>query len=148
MILQESEPVPPVAPLSAPLPDSLSVVATCRRWLHRHLDALGLPAGVLADVELVASELVANAFLHARAPRSLWLQPLPGRLRVTVCDGDSRPPRPRVAGLTETRGRGLRVVAALAQQWGTSVTPGGKAVWAELAVPTHRQRGERERRHG
>jgi anti-sigma regulatory factor (Ser/Thr protein kinase) len=141
--LPQDDAPPLVRPLSTPLPDNLSAVATCRRWLRRHLDALDLPGTLAADLELVASELVANAFLHARAPRSLWLQVLPGpRVLVAVRDGDPRPPRPRSAGLTETRGRGLRVVAALADRWGTTPDPWGKAVWAELAVPTHDERGE------
>ena len=56
-----------------PVPEDLSGAVNCRRWLRRRLDTLRLPAPVRADLELVASELIANAFLHAPAPRSVWL---------------------------------------------------------------------------
>lgn len=125
----------------APAPDDLSGVANCRHWLHRRLDALRLPASARADLELVASELIANAFLHAAAPRSVWLRLLPGRIRVTVQDSSRQAPTPRFATATETHGRGLRVVAALAQRWGTFSYVDGKAVWADVPIPRTTRRG-------
>ena len=157
-----------------PVPEDLSGAVHCRRWLRRRLDALRLPGPVRADLELVASELIANAFLHAPAPRSVWLRIRPGpRVRVTVLDnmrtaapdlGDTdvrkvlgsflfsgddaaKPVRvlsggekTRLALATQTHGRGLRVVAALAERWGSESYPEGKAVWADLRVPTRRPR--------
>ncbi|HEY9391256.1 MAG TPA: ATP-binding protein [Mycobacteriales bacterium] len=124
-----------------PVPEDLSGAVHCRRWLRRRLDALRLPGPVRADLELVASELIANAFLHAPAPRSVWLRIRPGpRVRVTVLDASVRPPLPRLALATQTHGRGLRVVAALAERWGSESYPEGKAVWADLRVPTRRPR--------
>ena len=124
-----------------PVPEDLSGAVNCRRWLRRRLDTLRLPAPVRADLELVASELIANAFLHAPAPRSVWLRFRPGaRVRVTVLDASVHPPLPRFALATQTHGRGLRVVAALAERWGSVTYPGGKAVWADLRVPTRRTR--------
>lgn len=126
-----------------PLPEDLSGVVNCRRWLHRRLDALGLPTPARADVELVAGELIANAFLHASAPRSVWLRVFTGArasVRVTVRDASSHRPLPRSAAATETHGRGLRVVAALAERWGTQSRVDGKAVWADLPIPTRRAR--------
>lgn len=137
-----------------------SAAASCRRWLRRTLQALDLPADAVADAELVATELVANAFVHARPPRSVWLRLLPSaRLRITVLDGSTQPPHPRTAQPTDTCGRGLQVVAGLSDRWGSApratdtgsasgvssnaaqeepADPAttGKAVWAELVLAT------------
>ena len=62
----------------------------------------------------------------------------PRRLRVEVFDGDSRPPVLVVADADATSGRGLRIVAGLADDWGwrTSSRDGisGKAVWASWGL--------------
>jgi anti-sigma regulatory factor (Ser/Thr protein kinase) len=90
----------------------------------------------LDDVELVGSELVANAVVHAQAPIRLeaWLVD-GGGIRVSVRDAapDIHPPDTEQAALAET-GRGLMVVAAVAATWGWHVDDDGatKTVWAEL----------------
>lgn len=91
--------------------------------------------------ELLLSELVTNAVRHARAPQGrdigIRIARYDGRLRVEVADaGPAVKLTPQVVADWEERGRGLAIVAALAERWGQCprLHGIGKAVWAE--VPT------------
>ncbi len=88
--------------------------------------------------ELVVSELVTNAILHAPGEDSheLELVAHAGRLRITVADGSAI--RPMVVAELhpdQPHGRGLHIVEALATRWGVDDHHGGKRLWVELAVP-------------
>ncbi|WP_407676327.1 ATP-binding protein [Plantactinospora alkalitolerans] len=117
---------------------------------HRLADELTgiVPATLLADVEMVAAELLGNAVRHA--------EPLPGRLiRLTwsvrpgppddevvirVTDGGATaPPQLRRVGPDAVDGRGLFLVAALAARWGVERDGLGQSVWARLAHPADRE---------
>ncbi|MBT2479799.1 ATP-binding protein [Streptomyces sp. ISL-94] len=105
-----------------------------RRILRMFLDRWGLP-GLADGAELALTELVANVVRHVpgRGCAVLILRQ-PNGLRVEVTDGC--PAHPRVArprnddGLTE-EGRGLLLVEAVTDRWGTDPTPTGKTVWFE-----------------
>ncbi|WP_408649058.1 sodium/proline symporter PutP [Streptomyces poriticola] len=84
--------------------------------------------------ELIVSELVTNAIRHAIGPVSLRLI----RDRALICevsDASSTSPRLRHARTTDEGGRGLLIVAQLAQRWGTRYTTTGKTIWTEQVVP-------------
>ncbi|MGV9530183.1 ATP-binding protein [Streptomyces cellulosae] len=96
---------------------------------------------------LVVAELAANAVLHGRVPGrcfrlTLVLDPAAGRLRVEVSDarGDLHPlPCPTATALDplSTGGRGLTLVAALADHWEcVPYPPSGKTVRADLLDTT------------
>lgn len=119
----------PAEPRSAAEARSL-VMAACLRW--------GI-ADMCADAELVITELVANAVRHAGTAITIRLAAIPGvpgGVRAEVCDGSSRPVRPRHANALEESGRGLFLVDTLSTSWGAEATPNGKTVWAEL-VPDY-----------
>ncbi len=81
------------------------------------------------DVALVATELAANALVHARSAFTIALSCGDEVVRISVRD-ESAPPE---SGLPAAPLHGLGAVAALARRWG--VVPfgdTGKAVWAEL----------------
>ncbi|MGK5532897.1 ATP-binding SpoIIE family protein phosphatase [Streptomyces sp. URMC 129] len=85
---------------------------------------------------LAASELVANSLKHGRAPMGLRLRRTDRRLIVEVTDGDEHLPRRQQAAPVDEAGRGIAVVATIAAEWGARRLPeGGKAVWAEFALP-------------
>jgi anti-sigma regulatory factor (Ser/Thr protein kinase) len=90
------------------------------------------------DVVLVASELVGNAVLHAPAGVSSALDVMwdiePDAVVVQVLDGSPELPRQRSTNENETGGRGLRIVAALASDWGVRRSAGGKQVWARVPI--------------
>lgn len=121
------------------VPHSPTSAGEVRRGLVESLNRRGLPGAVIDDAVLLVSELVGNAVRYA--------SPLPGNLievswtfdrdslRLRVTDGGSRyEPRLCAAGPRDTRGRGLAIVNALAQNWGVDSDPRGSSVWAELAI--------------
>lgn len=90
------------------------------------------------SVGLAVSELATNAVLHACARNQLFQVRIalhPDVLRVEVSDPrGERMPSPRAADEDECFGRGLLIVAQLADRWGTEPRTVGKTVYAEFAV--------------
>jgi anti-sigma regulatory factor (Ser/Thr protein kinase) len=82
-------------------------------------------------LELVVSELAANAVLHARTPFEVSIA-LGSRVRVEVRDASPQPPVMQPFAIDAPSGRGLRLVDACADDWGCQVLADGKVVWAEL----------------
>ena len=83
-------------------------------------------------VTLLTSELVTNAILHAGSEVDLALCADQGSIRVEVADGSPRIPEPPGYHADAQTGRGLAVVAAQADEWGTRRTSTGKVVWFEV----------------
>src|SRR5215468_1442919 len=106
---------------------------------------------LVADAAVVVGELVGNAVRHAR--------PLPGDtvlvrwrvraelnrqyLELRVTDGGGAPGHPRLCtvGPDAVNGRGLTIVAALADQWGVEQVADEQCVWARLSYPPSRTNG-------
>lgn len=85
---------------------------------------------VVGDVELVVSELVANAVRHGTGEITLVLALLPDCVRVAVADRGPGAPTLVDAGTERTGGRGIALVDRLAAEWGVIPLPhGGKEVW-------------------
>ncbi|MGW1895051.1 SpoIIE family protein phosphatase [Streptomyces sp. NPDC002004] len=115
------------------LPADPSFVAEARALAQRQLEEWGLEE-LAFPLELIVSELVTNAVRHASGPIRLRLI----RQNVLVCevaDTSSTAPRLRHARTTDEGGRGLFLVAQLAQRWGTRYTAEGKIIWAEHPLP-------------
>lgn len=97
---------------------------------------VGLGEQLVADTQLVVTELVTNAYQHARAARTLVLDYDPGStcVRVEVDDGSQQLPHRQSGVPVGIGGRGLVLVAAVSQRWGVRSDPGGdgKTVWADL----------------
>ena len=107
-----------------------------RHFVIDTLAAWGCRA-LLDDAALIASELATNAVLHARTEFTVVVSRRPGgNIRIAVRDTSLARPRPRRAGPLATSGRGLRLVEALAADWGADVLPDGKVIWAELPAET------------
>lgn len=89
-----------------------------------------------ADAQLIVSELVTNAYQHAPGSNSFELELVGSSARLRIALADSSAVRPVIAELDETRptGRGMRIVAALATEWGAEDHHGGKRVWVNLAL--------------
>ncbi|HSP39094.1 MAG TPA: ATP-binding protein [Frankiaceae bacterium] len=84
--------------------------------------------------ELLTSELVTNALLHAGTDLTVHVEQPKGseNIRIAVDDGsDTAPclgqPDPFALG-----GRGLPLVAMLAARWGWDPLPTGKRIWFEV----------------
>jgi len=114
----------------APVPAS---VGDARRFVGWTLDGFG--AGDVAEFALLlTSELVTNAVVHAGGEIRVCVIGDDRRIRVAVEDTSDTPPRRREAGEGAVSGRGLCLVAELAEHWGVDIRDGGKAVWFELEV--------------
>ena len=89
----------------------------------------------IETLEVLLSEIVANAVVHARSEPEVTVRLLDGFLRVDVADDSDVMPEPRAAGTMEEGGRGLRILDSEASRWGVSPRPGGgKVVWFEVPV--------------
>ena len=108
--------------------------SAARVFVGEHLAAHGL-GHMVDDIQLVVSELVTNALVHARTPLMLSIQAFEHSLLVAVRDGSPDRPLPVDAPGLERNGRGLRIVEVVSLDWGFSVGPAGdKSVWASFAT--------------
>lgn len=122
------------------LPPAARSVPLARRWVADQL--VDGPASDLVDAaELLTTEVVTNAVLHAGTILTVTLTTTASGVRVSVADGSGvpvvrrPPPSP-----TATTGRGALLLDALAARWGSTMSPDGKAVWFELDLQQGRDR--------
>jgi PAS domain S-box-containing protein len=118
---------------------------TLSRRLKLHPTAVGEGRRFIRDVlrenrrdhlceaaELVISEVVTNALVHAGTEVQVAAQVGRDRVRVEVSDGSPHLPAPkRYADLAST-GRGLQVLEQMVDRWGVEPHDEGKTVWFEL----------------
>jgi two-component sensor histidine kinase len=91
--------------------------------------------GVVDVVELLTSELVTNALLHASSAEEMVIQLAATRVRVEVSDSSPEPPVQRRIDVSAASGRGLTIVDAIAVKWGVDRNrQGGKRVWFEVPL--------------
>ncbi|WP_345055961.1 SpoIIE family protein phosphatase [Streptomyces rameus] len=123
-------PSPPGAP-SRRLPAEPRSVTTARRFVRSALN--GVAPDLVDTAELLTSELVTNAVVHARTEVEVRVWSHEGRVHLRVSDG--RPDRgvvPRERRSYASTGRGLGLVEELASSHGAHVGEGRKTVWFEL----------------
>jgi anti-sigma regulatory factor (Ser/Thr protein kinase) len=89
---------------------------------------------VIADAELIVSELITNAIDAHCGEAQLTLTVDDDTVRIEVEDDGTGLPHLADARPTDLRGRGLVIVAALSTRWGYEKLTRGKLVWAELAA--------------
>jgi anti-sigma regulatory factor (Ser/Thr protein kinase) len=118
------------------LSDEIRSVPVARRFVGDLLGQWDLPQ-LIPSVELLASELVANAVQHVAGPCALELTAYDGVMQIAVADAGHGMPDLQVLGPLNERGRGLHIVTAFSTAWGVDhLDDGGKLVWAELAPLT------------
>ena len=101
--------------------------AVLRRWR--------VPDAVIDDAQLAVSELVSNAVVHGREPVKVRLTLTRTAVHNHRPRRRPRPPRMRNPSPGDiSGGRGLRIVAAISQQWGCALGRHGKNVWCSLAL--------------
>lgn len=109
----------------------LGSVGEARRFVRRALADMGAE-----DLEFeacqVVSELATNAVIHAATPFQVDLEHDGATLQIRVSDSSPKSPITKAHSDQATTGRGLRLVAKLADAWGTEVRPNGKTVWCTL----------------
>ncbi|WP_369254878.1 SpoIIE family protein phosphatase [Streptomyces sp. R35] len=115
------------------VPSDPAAVGEVRASVTRQLADWGLDE-MAFTTELILSELVTNAIRYGSGPIRVRVL----RDRTLICevfDGSSTSPHLRYAATTDEGGRGLFLVAQLAERWGTRYNPAGKVIWAEQPLP-------------
>jgi anti-sigma regulatory factor (Ser/Thr protein kinase) len=118
------------------LEDDPRAAGMARHFLHEFLDRAGVSDELAATAELCLSELVTNAVVHADSRSELRAR-LDTVLTISVRDhggpaGDAVPdadPDP-----LRVHGRGLQLVEALADRWGSVHDAEGTTVWFALEL--------------
>jgi anti-sigma regulatory factor (Ser/Thr protein kinase) len=130
--------------VSIDLPPERSAASRARRFVREQCERWHLRPAVIDDIELLVSELVTNAVLHARSGARVKVDHMGDRVRVTVEDESPVFPRLREYGPDAVTGRGVFLVDRLSDDWGVEAANGdaGKGVWFEVAVAA---KGERSR---
>jgi PAS domain S-box-containing protein len=113
-----------------------SSVSTARKLVRRTLTEAGHDD--LADAaELVTSELVTNALVHAGSHIDISVDVRPDSVRVEIADGSPHLPTTREYGTSAGTGRGLVMVEEIADCWGVTRRDAGgtgKVVWFEIGT--------------
>ncbi|MGW1161604.1 SpoIIE family protein phosphatase [Streptomyces sp. NPDC002519] len=115
------------------IPADPALVATVRKQVVGLLEVWRLSDAAFT-AELVVSELVTNAVRYGEHPIRLRLIHDAATLICEVSDGSLTAPHLRRARTYDEGGRGLLLVAQLAQRWGSRHTTEGKVIWAELSL--------------
>ena len=111
-----------------------SSAAAARRFAGDVLAAWGL-RDLVDTTRLLLGEVITNALQYTVGDVAVRLVLRRSRLRVEVYDASERRPDLREVDPDSESGRGLRIIATLADEWGHDAREsGGKVVWFELAV--------------
>jgi anti-sigma regulatory factor (Ser/Thr protein kinase) len=124
-----------IAPSTWVLPHSPTAPAMARSQVAQACS--DLPGDLLEVTLLLTSDVVTNAVSHGRGDVRMSLDCHDQRLRVEVeDDGPGRPILAQV-NLMADSGRGLLLLDALANDWGTlpAGAGGGKRVWFSMRTP-------------
>jgi anti-sigma regulatory factor (Ser/Thr protein kinase) len=114
---------------SAEFPATPDSIAAARRFVAAALGAVDQDGR--DAVSLMVSELATNSVRHARTPYRVAVLRRGDAVRVEVSDHGSGRALLREPGPREPHGRGMRIVARLAEAWGVELHPNapGKTTW-------------------
>lgn len=113
------------------LPPEPRSAAKARSFARDYVAASGSSADPDV-VELLVSELVTNAVLHARTSVIVNISTARGGIRVEVADEAVGSVAQRHYSPDATTGRGVGLVDVLASDWGVRSHAYGKTVWFEV----------------
>jgi len=119
--------------VEAEFPATMESAGAARRFAQRTLDEWNCPQ-LIDTVQLLVSELVSNALLHAQSPATVGIALDGATLRVEVHDRSPVLPQVQHAPPTADSGRGLMILDTLADAWGVSAEDDAKTVWFELGA--------------
>jgi anti-sigma regulatory factor (Ser/Thr protein kinase) len=120
--------------VSVAVPADPEAVPPARAFVKAALQGWEMPADLVRDAVLLATELVANAIVHGRAPIELRVRRGAVEITLEVDDGATVLPRKLRLDPEDEHGRGLQLVAIVADRWGTRPLRDGKTVWCVLPV--------------
>ena len=103
-----------------------------RRYVVERLSRWGHDEELCQRAGLVVTELTTNAVLHARSPFIVTVRAAADEVAITVADASPEPPVLGAFDPLAQSGRGLLMVDAVADRWGTVQADEGKLVWAAV----------------
>ena len=123
----------PAEPQERSFPATVEAVRAARQFVDEHI--ADLDDRLRQDILVAVSELTTNSIRHAGTPFVVSVQRgRRGDIRIEVCDENRSIPTSRNPRDDDAGGRGLRVVSALAREWGVEQTSTGKVVWARFVA--------------
>jgi anti-sigma regulatory factor (Ser/Thr protein kinase) len=142
LLLARTKALPQDRVLTLALPAGPEAAPIARAAARHQLDVWGVDEETAFTTELIVSELVGNAVRYGAPPLQLRLI-FERMLTCEVSDTAASAPQVKHARTIDETGRGLFIIASLADQWGTRYQAQGKTVWAEqpTGVSTERQNG-------
>lgn len=117
------------------LPGQRQSVGIGRHWVVRTAVEGGVTGMANQVVELLSSELLANAVLHGPDSTAIGIQVrrTDVSVRVSVSDGGDTSPIVLHREPSAASGRGMAIVESMSSRWGVEEhADGGKTVWFEL----------------
>lgn len=112
--------------------DDVRAVHQARSFTRLTLGEWMLPDALERDAILLVSEMVTNAIVHGRGPIQLRLRRAQEHVLIEVSDTATAVPRKLRPTASDVHGRGLQLVAMMADEWGTRPVRDGKSVWCAL----------------
>lgn len=111
-------------------------VRAARAWVRDQVPPLGEDQALA--LELLTSELVTNAVLHAGTRLTVGVAPLVDGVLVTVADRNEDPPQMQPFSESRTSGRGMMLLSGMSRRWGVTRDDDGKTVWFVLSATEER----------
>jgi anti-sigma regulatory factor (Ser/Thr protein kinase) len=130
MLLARTKALPTDRVLTRSLPANPEAAPIARAAARHQLEVWGVDEETAFTTELIVSEFVGNAVRYGAPPLQLRLV-LERMLTCEVSDAAPSAPHVKHARTIDETGRGLFIIASLADQWGTRYQAQGKTVWAE-----------------
>jgi DNA-binding NarL/FixJ family response regulator len=122
-----------LAKTSGRLPADLRSAGEARRIVRETLDGW-TDEDRIDDIILCVSELVTNAVVHAGSSPRVVVHVRPALIHVEISDDSEAHPVMRGAGPEDTSGRGMSILSAFSDRWGSlRRSGGGKTVWFDVA---------------
>lgn len=121
-------------PLRIRIPPRAQEIHRVRHWFRGCLRNWHDDGAAVA--ETVFAEVAANAVRHGRGRITVTVQLSGSAVRCDIRDGGWRSPRLAARCLESEEGRGMMIIAALADDWGVRRHLLGKTVWFEVRALT------------
>jgi anti-sigma regulatory factor (Ser/Thr protein kinase) len=133
LLLARTQALPKDRVLTCALPANPEAAPIARAATRQQLNDWDVDEEVAGTTELIVSELVGNAVRYGAPPLQLRLI-LDRTLTCEVSDTGLSGPHVKHARTLDETGRGLFIVASVADHWGTRFRAQGKTVWAEQSI--------------
>jgi len=127
---------------SVELDATLEAARAARSYVTGVLSAWAMPAGLIDIATLLTSELASNAITHGQSQGqggtfTLEVRSFGCCLSVDVADHSPNVPVPRSPASDTESGRGLQLIARVADSWGYYFAGDRKHVWFHLTHGSH-----------